>query len=353
VLRFTGRVTWKYKLTNRELVGQDGVNAIDPATGFFADTAHSFWSTAVDGGEAPLGGAAEFLPGQGSRNVYTNIAGGDLNSNGNKVATTNGSITAAMIGAPSADRDDVIDWFRGQDIFDSDGDGSTSDQHNQFGDPLHVRPTPVIYGGTAAAPDMVVYVSTNDGLMHAIDPDDGSELWSFIPERLLDRMFDLYSDNLSPNRQYGLDGDISMYIHNDDGLPGISGAEKVLMFFGMRRGGSALFAMDVTDRTNPQLEWIIDDTDPDFADLGETWSKPVITKVDINGTKKLVAIFGGGYATSQDSSIYSTATRYRRWSRAERWQRWDGARLASATPTTALTRPTTADSTPRLTPCRS
>jgi type IV pilus assembly protein PilY1 len=205
-----------------------------------------------------------------------------------------------MIGAPGADRDDVIDWFRGQDIFDSDGDGSTSDQHNQFGDPLHVRPTPVIYGGSAAAPDMVVYVSTNDGLMHAIDPDDGSELWSFIPERLLDRMFDLYSDNLSPNRQYGLDGDISMYIHNDDGLPGISGAEQVLMFFGMRRGGSALFALDVTNRTNPQLEWTIDDTDPDFADLGETWSKPVITTVDINGTKKLVAIFGGGYATSQD-----------------------------------------------------
>ncbi len=290
----------KYKLTNRELVGQDGVNAIDPATGFFTDTAHSFWSTAVDGGEAPIGGAAEFLPGQNSRNVYTNIAGGDLNSNGNKVATTNNSITAAMIGAPSADRDDVINWFRGQDIFDSDGDGSTSDQHNLFGDPLHVRPTPVIYGGSAAAPDMVVYVSTNDGLMHAIDPDDGSELWSFIPQRLLDRMFDLYSDNLSPNRQYGLDGDISMYIHNDDGLPGISGAERVLMFFGMRRGGSALFALDVTNRSNPQLEWTIDDTDPDFADLGETWSKPVITTVDINGTEKLVAIFGGGYATSQD-----------------------------------------------------
>ena len=290
----------KYKLTNRELVGQDGINAINPTTGFFTDTAHSFWSTAVDGGDAPAGGAAEFLPGQNSRNVYTNIAGGDLNSTSNAVKTNNGSVTAAMIGAPSTDRDDVIDWVRGKDIFDVDADGSTTDEHNQFGDPLHVRPTPVIYGGSAAAPDMVVYVSTNDGMMHAIDPDNGSELWSFIPERLLDRLYDLYTDTLSPQRQYGLDGEISIHIQNDDGLPGISGAERVLMFFGMRRGGYSLFAMDVTDRNDPQVEWILDDTDPDFADLGETWSKPVITKVDINGTKKLVAIFGGGYHTSQD-----------------------------------------------------
>ena len=290
----------KYKLTNRELVGQDAVNAIDPNTGFFTDTAHSFWSSAVDGGDAPAGGAAEFLPAENQRNVYTNIAGGDLNSNGNLVKTNNNSITDAMVGAPAGEGDDVIDWVRGKDIFDVDGDGSTNDEHHQFGDPLHVRPTPVIYGGTAAAPDMVVYVSTNDGVMHAIDPDDGSELWSFIPERLLDRLYDLYTDNLSPQKQYGLDGEISIHIHNDDGVPGISGPEKVLMFFGMRRGGTTYFAMDITNRNDPQVEWIIDSSDTGMGDLAETWSKPVITHVDINGTKKLVALIGGGYHSSQD-----------------------------------------------------
>ena len=290
----------KYKLANRELVGQDGVNAIDPASGFFNDTAHSFWSTAADGGDAPAGGAAEFVPAQNQRNVYTNIAGGDLNSAGNKVATTNGSITATMIGAPSTDRDDVIDWVRGKDIFNVDGDGSTNDQHHQIGDPLHVAPVSVIYGGTAANPNMVVFVSTNDGMLHAVDPDDGSELWTFIPERQLDRLFDLYTDTLSPQKQYGLDGEISIYIHNDDGLPGIGGPERVLMFFGMHRGGDSLFALDVTDRNDPQVEWIIDGSDTGMDDLAETWSQPLIATVDVNGTKKLVAIFGGGYHTSQD-----------------------------------------------------
>jgi len=79
-VRWPGNVK-KYKLVNRELVGQDGIDAINPTTGFFTDTAHSFWSTVADGGDAPAGGAAEFVPAQNSRNVYTNIAGGELNSN--------------------------------------------------------------------------------------------------------------------------------------------------------------------------------------------------------------------------------------------------------------------------------
>ncbi len=207
-----------------------------------------------------------------------------------------------MIGTPPAERDLVIDWARGKDIFDVDSDGSTIDEHHQFGDPLHVRPRSVIYGGTAANPDMVVYVSTNDGMLHAIDPDDGSELWTFIPARQLDRLYDLYTDTLSPQKQYGLDGEISIHIHNDDGLPGISGAERVLMHFGMRRGGNSVFALDVTDRNDPQLEWVIDDTAIGMGDLGQTWSTPVITKVDVNGTQKLVALFGGGYDPGQDNS---------------------------------------------------
>jgi len=301
----SGTVHWpgnlkKYTLANRQLVGQDGVNAIDVNTGFFTDTAHSFWSTSADGKEAQVGGAAEFLPAHISRNVYTNIAGGDLNAVQNAVKTTNGSITAALIGAPGAERDDVIDWVRGKDVFDLDADGSTNDEHHQFGDPLHVRPATVIYGGTAANPDMVVFVSTNDGMMHAIDPDNGSELWSFIPARQLDRLYDLYSDTPSPQRQYGLDGEISVYVHNNDHIAGISGAERVLLHFGMRRGGHSLFALDVTDRNDPQLEWVIDDTDTGMSDLGQTWSKPLITTVDVNGTEKLVALFGGGYDTNQD-----------------------------------------------------
>ena len=89
-----------------------------------------------------------------------------------------------------------------------------------MGDPLHVRPVMVIYGGTEAAPDATVFVSTNDGYLHAIDPDDGSELWAFIPQELLGRLYDLYLDDVTPTRTYGLDGDITVSIENNDNVAG-------------------------------------------------------------------------------------------------------------------------------------
>ncbi len=92
------------------------------------------------------------------------------------------------------------------------------------------------------------------------------------------------------------------YIQNDDGIPGITGAEEVILLFGMRRGGNAIFALKVTDRNNPELLWEIDGTD--LPGLGQTWSDPAITKVNVGGTVKEVAIIGGGYDASQDGAGY-------------------------------------------------
>ena len=45
---------------------------------------------------------------------------------------------------------------------------------NAMGDPLHSQPAAVVYGGTAADPDLIVYMATNDGYLHAINPIDGN-----------------------------------------------------------------------------------------------------------------------------------------------------------------------------------
>ena len=37
----------------------------------------------------------------------------------------------------------------------------------------------------------LVFVATNDGYLHAINAVDGVEAWSFIPRRLLGRLFEL------------------------------------------------------------------------------------------------------------------------------------------------------------------
>jgi type IV pilus assembly protein PilY1 len=296
----------KYRFDDNILVDQNGQPAVDPGTGFFADDSQSFWSDAPDGPSVYDGGAANELPAPGSRNLYTDIASGDLNASDNAVAVANSALTAALIGAPDAERTAVIDFARGLDNQDRDDDGDYTDTSHVMGDPLHVPPVMVIYGGTEAAPDATVFVSTNDGYLHAFDPDDGSELWAFVPSELLGRLYDLYLNETAAARSYGLDGEIRVYIDNNDLTPGISGGERVILYFGMRRGGDTVYALDVTDRDDPQLLWTKSSSDAGFEDLGLTYSTPSIVKVDVGGTAKRVAIFGGGYDSGEDAAGYRT-----------------------------------------------
>jgi type IV pilus assembly protein PilY1 len=291
----------KYKIVGGKIVGQGNTPAVDPGTGFFSDTSHSFWSpaTPVDGNLVERGGAASQLPNHVDRALFTNLAAGPLSSGANSVSTGNAGITAALVGAPATERNSVIQWARGLDLVDEDDDGDITDTRHVMGDPLHVTPAAVIFSGTVAAPDQAIFFATNDGYFHAID---GSELWSFIPSRLLPRLHDLYLNNLSPSKQYGLDGNIVVYIQNDDGLPTITGPEEVILLFGMRRGGDAVFALKVTDRAHPELLWEVDSGD--LPGLGQTWSDPVVAKVDFGSGPKEVAIFGGGYDAAQDGAGY-------------------------------------------------
>ena len=187
-------------------------------------------------------------------------------------------------------------------------DGDTTDNRQSMGDPLHSVPVSVLYGGTPSQPDTTVYVSTNEGYLHAVDASTGEELWSFVPARLLQRLYNLYTNNVSGTRVYGLDGEITVAIENSDGQPGISGSERVILLFGMRRGGDAVFALDVTDRSRPRLLWEIDPGTAGFESLGQTWSKPVVTEVDVGGTDRRVALFGGGYDAGQDTRIFREDT---------------------------------------------
>jgi type IV pilus assembly protein PilY1 len=295
----------KYRLAAGEIVGQDNQPAVDPQTGFFADTAFSFWSPAPDGEKAAEGGAASVLPTWTVRKLYTDLNGPLLTDPGNRIETGNTKITNVALGAPDpSEADEIIEWLNGRDLFDDDDDGSTDDDRNMMGDPFHVQPATVIYGGTEDSPDAVVFVNTNDGQVHAIDAKTGVELWSYIPEDMLKRAYELYRDDPIATRRYGLDGDIRVHILNDDGVPGVQAGERVILVFGMRRGGDAYYALEVTNRGKPLLLWTRDSNSAGFESLGQTWSTPVVTKVKVGADVKTVAIFGGGYDEGQDNAGY-------------------------------------------------
>ncbi len=317
----------KYKIQGGQLVGQDGKPAVNPNTGFFwndaGNVAFSVWSDTPDGDRVSEGGAANELPFYTDRVMYTNLSG-SFNvplsvAPSNRIVVNDPELQPQDFGLGSGDgalMDKVIAWTLGLDVWEFEEQIANGNSNppllprNVMGDPLHVRPVAVIYGGTAASPDATIYVATNDGVLHAVDADTGIEDWAFIPKRLLPRQYELYEDPLVANKRYGLDGEITAYIRNNNLVPGVqaAGGEEAWLVFGMRRGGDALFALNVTNPDAPVLAWEIDSNTPGFEALGQTWSRPSVARVNVGGTVKDVVIIGGGYDSKQDTGGYKTDT---------------------------------------------
>lgn len=313
----------KYKLDPAGFISDaNDAPAVEVTTGFFRATSQDFWSVGVvDGDNVTLGGAANRLENPATRTVYTDLdTGVALTSAANAVDTANGSITAATLGlgaAESPGRDALINWLRGADVSDADGDGSTTDPRHSMGDPMNGRPATVIYGGSVADPDPedgIVYAVTNEGYLHAIDAENGDELWAFMPNQLLARARDMYVNDAVTDRVYGLDGNIRVIRNevNDNGVIEPADGERVMIYFGMRRGGGDYFGLDVTNRDAPTLLFRIGPNEAGarrLTNAGQSWSTPSVANVNIGGatqnTLRQVLVFGGGYDTVQDNGAYA------------------------------------------------
>jgi len=303
----------KYRITDRKVVDANGVDAVDPATGFFLTTARSYWTTGgADGNDVRLGGAAQQLPTPAVRNLYTNnTTTGDLTAAANHVAVSNEtSFSDADFGLTGAtgepQKNDLIRWARGEDLLDEDNNLATT-VRKAMGDPLHSQPAAVVYGGSEDSPEVVIYTATNDGYLHAIDGATGEELWSFIPKELLANLTRLYFDPRSKYKQYGIDGNVVPVVKDVD-LDGIieSGdGDFVQLIFGMRRGGNTYYSLDVTDKTSPDLLW-----SKNVTASGESWSTPIVARMDIASVSQNadlgVVVIGGGYDTVHDTSAHPT-----------------------------------------------
>ena len=266
----------------------------------------------VDGNGVPLASALAWEAGAqlaakaaADRVIYTQVGTSRVEF---KTSTSTTTLTPAMLGVTtSTDRDKLINFIRGADSYDENGNGNTSeDRAWKLGDIFHstpvlvtppLSPTPVSDDGSYAAFKLanagrttVLLAGANDGMLHAFRESDGEELWGFIPPDFL--------DDLQLLAVAG--GDHAFFV---DGSPvaadvKIGGSWKTVVVFGERRGGRSYQALDITDPTNPAYLWSFTDTK-----MGETWSSPVIGKVQMaDGTVKFVAFVGGGYDTAQNNN---------------------------------------------------
>lgn len=321
------------------IAGQNDVSAIDPGTGFFIDAVKSYWTPVDDpndGSEVTDGGAASVLT--TSRNVltytgaYTGAASGvnvpatpNLKDATNIVINTNDSLTDGLLSTPAApeivagtsNRLTLINWASGLDALSQYGDVNTYDDvRSQMGDPLHSELALVQYGETSTTvdgvttvtADLVAYVATNDGYLHAINVSTGAELFSFIPQELLPKLPGIML-NSGGDKSYGLDGSVVAWINdiNKDGDVADTG-EHVYLYVSMRRGGNNIYALNVTNRESPELMWVIKGGTGNYAQLGQTWSTINVEKIKDGADERTVLIFGGGYDDAQDAAGSPRAT---------------------------------------------
>ena len=315
----------KYKVVNNQVVDSLGNPAVDPATGFFIDNpptrARSYWSSADDGADVTQGGAASKLPDAGVRKVLTYTG---TTYPAPLVAFNDSNVTAVDLNLVPGDPavDDLIDWSKGLDVQDEVPPAGTTDSRHEMGDPIHTQPIAMIYGKKSdGTNDTVIYVTTNDGYFHAIDASvnpngsdtatSGQEIWSYIPKEMLPHLKDLYDNNVTSAKHYGLDGPIAVLKYDINGDGTISGNDRVILFFGTGRNAdtAAYYALEVTDKNNPKLLWKIDAST--LTGIGQAWSTPVITRVNISGatqnSQRLALVMGGGYDAQEDNNTWYAA----------------------------------------------
>jgi type IV pilus assembly protein PilY1 len=282
-----------------DILDVNGSKALDPKGEFYPDS-RSYWTiTSADGGEVEKGGVGEILRNRTTaRKIYTYFGtNNDLTHSSNAFTKTNSSITFSLLGVSTAeDKDKVVDYVHGYDPYDDNGNGLTTDKRDWIlGAFLHSRPFIIHYGPNPTDPS-VIYAGSNDGMLHAFLDSNGEELWGFIPPSLLGRLKDLRND--SPGDY--VDGSPRVYLSYDAS----GNLNQAILIFGLRRGGNKYYALDVTDPYTPKYLWKIDpDTMSQFAEMGESWSSPVIGKIASGTGYQWVAFIGGGYDEGQDDDI--------------------------------------------------
>jgi type IV pilus assembly protein PilY1 len=237
-----------------------------------------------------------------SRTIYTV-------KNNALVAFNNINITAADLGvADDTERDRLINYVRGIDSYDDDGDLNTTEERSwKLGDIFHSGP--VIagapkrfyfdygYSGTGEFYETyknrtkIILAGANDGMLHAFQASNGYELWAFIPPNFLSQL-----KYMRTAHTFFVDLPVrveDVWFGTGDGTGAIATSKtacewRTIAVVGERQGGKQVNALDVTNTTSPSWLW-------SFNTSGETWGRPAINRVNISGNEVWVVIMSGGY----------------------------------------------------------
>lgn len=344
------------------LADADGNGAINGQTGFITECARSYWTPLKSSPDTywlndPKG---KCIPTGSNADLYavSNTPDGNIVEKGAqaytlremtpasrvvKTCSTSGctalgdfsisTVSQAALGASNAgEQSTLVDWAKGQNLAKGSdptgelGKPTTIMRPSSHGDVIHSNPLAMSYSTSdPAAPDVVVYYGSNDGMLHAINGNQtrniasttpGKELWAFMPPEFFGNIKRLYTNSERINialplpqvaagapKPYAVDGPITAFKNNT----------SAWLYASMRRGGRALYAFNVTNKAAPSLKWRVgcpigSDTGctTGAEGMGQTWSaaRPVRAAGYLSGASPLL-VMGGGYDDCEDTDLHT------------------------------------------------
>lgn len=240
---------------------------------------------------------------------------------------------------------DRVNYLRGSQVNEAPNGNDWRVRTSLLGDFINSNPTYVgappaglpgasyrAYALAKANRTPMLYVGGNDGMLHGFDASytinsstgnpvvtstSGTELVAYIPSAVYPRLSQLMSPNYS--HKFYVDG-TPVVSEACFGTSCASNADQVsdwktLLVGGLNSGGQGYYALDITTPTTgttststnfsaSNVLWEF--TDKDDADLGFTFSKPIIRKMN-NG--RWAVIFGNGFNNTYADNHASTTGR--------------------------------------------
>ena len=225
-----------------------------------------------------------------SRNIWTPEISTAIN---NFTTSNRDALKSRMFPSQSptdAEVENLINFIRGVDTYDQDGDNNKTESIHKLADIYH---SDLIIVGKPEAPATddgsahsqkkdsyyrlqnnynnfkngttcggpcinrkeIVYAGANNGILHAFDASNGEELWGYIPPNVLGNFEKIPSSKAnSTNAIYGIDGSpvVKDIYFDDTPNDGTTNPRwRTILLSGLGGGGKGLFALDVTNPSSP------------------------------------------------------------------------------------------------------
>lgn len=239
--------------------------------------------------------ASSKFPTWSSRKVYIN---GLVKNGSDSFYALNGLTNAKKMSATGISTVGKVNYILG----DRTGEGTTYRLRSSLLGTI-VNSQPVLVGASksfsASNRTPVLYVGSNDGMLHGFNAKTGEETFAFIPKSVLPGTTALNGSqtledfpNLNYSHQFFVDGELTVADAKD------GSTWKTVLVGTLGAGGKAVFALDVTDPGNVKFLWEKNIADTDgAAKLGNNLGKPVIAQVASGVWRVLV---GNGPNSSGD-----------------------------------------------------